>query len=309
MRGLPRLEARRAPFTAERIGAEPILAPGVPGLEGERGASINGPSLVRVPDWAPSPLGRYYLYFAHHHGSEIRLAHADRLDGPWTVAARGALRLPDTAAHGHIASPDVHVDDEARRFRMYFHGYVSPAADRQGSFLATSSDGLRYVAEPQVVAPFYLRAFEHGGAVYGIAKHRNVSGLLLRSRDGAEPFEHGPQVIPRMRHAAVLVRSETAWVVFSRIGDAPECLLAARLDLGRDWRRWRPAGATPVLAPERDYEGAGEELRPSRPGIAPGPVRELRDPALYEEHGRTYLLYAVAGEQGIALAELRWTAA
>ena len=151
MRSVLRLGPRRAPFTAERIGAGPIITPGMPGLEGERGASINGPSVVRVPDWAPNALGRYYLYFAHHHGEEIRLAHADKLDGPWALATQGALRLADTAAHGHVASPDVHVDDEARRFRMYFHGYVSPAADRQGSFLATSSDGLHYVAAPQVV--------------------------------------------------------------------------------------------------------------------------------------------------------------
>jgi hypothetical protein len=33
-------------------------------------------------------------------------------------------------------------------------------------------------------------------------------------------------------------------------------------------------------------------------------VRELRDPAIYQEDERTYLLYTIAGEQGIAIAEL-----
>jgi hypothetical protein len=33
-------------------------------------------------------------------------------------------------------------------------------------------------------------------------------------------------------------------------------------------------------------------------------VNQLRDPAIFEEDGRTYLLYAVAGESGIAIAEL-----
>jgi hypothetical protein len=33
-------------------------------------------------------------------------------------------------------------------------------------------------------------------------------------------------------------------------------------------------------------------------------VHQLRDPAVYEEDGRTYLLYSVAGESGIAMAEL-----
>jgi hypothetical protein len=32
----------------------------------------------------------------------------------------------------------------------------------------------------------------------------------------------------------------------------------------------------------------------------------LRDPAIFEEHGRTWLLYAIAGESGLALAELRF---
>jgi hypothetical protein len=38
-----------------------------------------------------------------------------------------------------------------------------------------------------------------------------------------------------------------------------------------------------------------------------GPVHELRDPAIYEEDGRLYLLYSVAGEQGIAIARLHVT--
>jgi len=61
------------------MGAGPIIRPSMPGLEGERGASINGPSLIRVPDWVEDRLGTYYLYFAHHHGLDIRLAFADAL--------------------------------------------------------------------------------------------------------------------------------------------------------------------------------------------------------------------------------------
>jgi len=40
---------------------------------------------MRVPDWLPNPLGKYYLYFAHHKGGYIRLAYADSLVGPWTM--------------------------------------------------------------------------------------------------------------------------------------------------------------------------------------------------------------------------------
>ncbi len=44
-------------------------------LDNEIGTNINGPSLIRVPDWVDKPLGRYYLYFAHHQGTSIRMAY------------------------------------------------------------------------------------------------------------------------------------------------------------------------------------------------------------------------------------------
>ena len=40
--------------------------------------------------------------------------------------------------------------------------------------------------------------------------------------------------------------------------------------------------------------------------VAYGHVNQLRDPAIYEEDGGVYLLYAVAGESGIAIAELHF---
>jgi hypothetical protein len=39
------------------------------------GNKINEPSVIRVPSWIENPLGRYYLYFAHHKGRFIRLAY------------------------------------------------------------------------------------------------------------------------------------------------------------------------------------------------------------------------------------------
>ena len=276
----------------------------MPWLTGTRGENINGPSLTRVPDWVENPLGAYYLYFAHHRGSDIRLAYADRIEGPWSVRSQGVLHLDETTASDHIASPDVHIDHDRRLVRMFFHGCEPPPGSRQVSYVATSADGLEFRAEPQILAPFYLRVFRYRGWHYGVAKLGNESGVLLRSKDGTRPFEHGRHVIPRMRHAAVLVREDTAWLFYSRIGDAPERLLSARLDLAGDWKRWRPRHESVVLEPERDYEGVGEPISPSTPGPAAGRRCELRDPAVFVERGIVYLLYTVAGEQGIAVAEL-----
>jgi hypothetical protein len=36
-------------------------------------------------------------------------------------------------------------------------------------------------------------------------------------------------------------------------------------------------------------------------------VNQLRDPAIHEEAGVTYLLYAVGGESGIAITRLEFT--
>ncbi|HYG65492.1 MAG TPA: hypothetical protein VEL74_23120 [Thermoanaerobaculia bacterium] len=295
-----------APFTVVRLGDGPIVHAGTPGLQGELGASINGPSLIRVPSWVPDPLGRYYLYFAHHHGTFIRLAYADRLEGPWTVHPGGVLPLAATAARHHVASPDVHVDAERRRILLYFHGPASETdRARQVTFLATSPDGLHFTASPRELGPFYFRVFGHGGQRYALAKEGDRTGVLLRSADGETPFERGPEILPRMRHAAVLVRGDVAWIVFSRLGDAPESLLFAPLRLTGDWRGWRPDEPVEVLRPERSWEGAGEPVAASRSGRAWTPKQELRDPAFFVEDGRIYLLYAVAGEHGIALAEVR----
>src|SRR5215831_8994742 len=61
------------------------------------GDNANGPTVIRVPSWVEHPLGRYYMYFAHHSGRFIRLAYADSLRGPWTIHEPGVLKVEDTA--------------------------------------------------------------------------------------------------------------------------------------------------------------------------------------------------------------------
>lgn len=118
------------------------------------GLNIQGPSMIRAPDWIDSRLGNYYLYFADQKGSYIRLAYADDPLGPWRIHPPGSLQLeqscfltkpptvtPEQLAQfetrlkqagvvishdllseittPHIASPDVHVDAPERRIVMY----------------------------------------------------------------------------------------------------------------------------------------------------------------------------------------------
>ena len=285
---------------AVRFKENPIIRPD---LSPSIGTNINGPSLIRAPEWLEKPLGKYYLYFADHGGKFIRLAYADRLEGPWKIYEPGTLRLEETACKGHIASPDVHVDDEKRELRMYFHG---PAQGGQLSFLATSKDGLKFTAGREPLGPFYFRVFRWRGWWYAVAKE----GVMLRSRDGTTKFEPGPQPFKFdapgliVRHSAVKLDSDRLSIFYSRIGDAPERILVSTIDLSDDWMKWRASEPRAVLQPEKDYEGADLPLAPSRSGAARGRARQLRDPGIFQEGGKTYLLYSVAGESGIAVAEL-----
>jgi hypothetical protein len=99
-------------------------------------------------------------------------------------------------------------------------------------------------------------------------------------------------------------RSGELWVFWTQVGEAPERILLSRIDLTGDWHSWKESTPIEILRPERSWEGADAPLVPSVRSTAYGQVNQLRDPAIFEEDGRVYLLYAVAGESGIAIAEI-----
>lgn len=296
-------------FTVERMGSGPIIHPTLPtasGGVGGYGTNINGPSLIRVPDWIENPLGKYYLYFAHHQGSFIRMAYADNLLGPWTFKSTN-LSMSNTFGVEHIASPDVHVDHAQQRIRMYYH---SPAAEDSGhtgqvTWAALSGDGLTFQPREEVLGRFYFRVFEHDGWHYAFAKRGEVSNVLYRSRDGLTNFEEGPQVLPKARHTALWKHDGQLYVFFSRSGDAPEHIMVSRVEnLNDPWTDWKFTTPQTVLKPEFDWEGVNEPILPSKPGQASTAVHQLRDPAIFVENDQLYLLYSVAGERGIAIAKM-----
>jgi hypothetical protein len=306
------LPAPSTQFEVARLGNAPIIRPDMPGLEGRLGENINGPSLIKVPEWIGDPLGRYYLYFAHHRGEFIRIAYANELEGPWRIHEGGVLRMRDAPGADHIASPDVRIDDEAKQIRMYFHqerrGSDEQARHgRQVSFVALSEDGLRFEARDEVLGAFYFRVFEHGGYHYAFAKNGTVDGIVYRSRDGLTGFEAGPHYLPGVRHTALWTEGDTLHLLFTRVTDAPESILITTVDLGEDFRAWKTGRIELLLKPEMEWEGAGRPIEAAGHGPSRHPSNALRDPCIYQEGKRTYLLYAVQGERGIALAEIRRT--
>jgi hypothetical protein len=292
---------------AIRFSENPIV---VPATSQTLGNNINGPSLIRTPDWVKHPLGRYYLYFAHHRGKFIRLAYSDELRGPWHVYEPGTLRLEQAPrCHDHIASPDVHVDNARREIRMYFHCPAGPAdgvnIGEQKTFVSISTDGLQFTSLLQPLGPAYFRVFQRGEYFYAIVR----GGSVLRSRDPNDPFEEGPTLVKAdhgriLRHAAVDIRGDVMRIYYSRIGDRPERILVTKVRLTHDWSEWSASEPTVILGPERKFEGGNLPLEASEPDDAPGRVRQLRDPAIYREGTRAYLVYSIAGESGLAIAEL-----
>jgi len=297
--------------TARRLPGNPIIRPAM--LPGTDGANINGPSLMRAPTWLTNRLGTYYLYFAHHNGKYIRLAYADRLEGPWKVHEPGTLQLKEApGCTGHIASPDVHVDDAQQEIRMYFHG-PSKRGGGQKSFVAVSKDGLHFQATDEVLGQFYFRAFRWQDAWFAMAK----GGLLYRSPDGLTKFVPGPNPFPGSegrdenantpgpRHVALHRVGNELRVYYSNIGDAPERILRRRIPLTADWKTWTASAPEEVLRPETEDEGASLPLNKSVAGAMKGRENGLRDPGLFvDADGRGYLLYSVAGESGLGIAEL-----
>jgi len=313
----------------ERLLDAPIIHPGT---DASLGDNIQGPSVIRVPDWLENPLGKYYLYFADHKGRYIRLAYADAVTGPWQIHAPGSLKIEDSyflteppavsAAElaeavasragtrlmhdmagelttPHIASPDMHIDHENRQIIMYFHGLAG--LGQQFSRVATSSNGIDFAAQPQNLGRSYLRAFAHQDMTYLMA----MPGQFYRSQDGFTEFETGPVLFePTMRHSALLKRDGTLYVFWTRVGDVPESIMLSTIDISGDWQQWQESQETVVLRPERPWEGASSPLEPSVRSSAYGLLNQLRDPAILVDGDAVYLFYAYGGESGIALAQV-----
>ena len=288
------------------------------------GGNVNGPSLIRCPDWVTQPPAKYLLYFAHHEGRSIRLALSDHLRGPWRLHTPAPLDLPNSyfpveapltesldptvlkliekgedGNYPHIASPDVWVDHENREIRLYYHGRLDNGL--QCSRVALSKDGVNFTAREEILGTSYLRLFKQDNWFYALT----MPAQLYRSRDGLGNFETGPCLTNEpIRHHALL-HHQGQWLLFwTRVGDQPERILVSTIQTGPDWMNWRLGETWEVHQAREAWEGADLLAEASRYGGIMQRVNQLRDPAIFEEDGRIFLLYAIAGEQGIAIGEL-----
>ena len=301
------------------------------------GVNVNGPTVVQAPAWVEHPLGKYYMYFANHMGTFVRLAYAPAVTGPWTVYEPGVLDVRDTAFfreqpdpmetrddfYTHVASPEILIDTAGPRMVMWTHGWwthgerwpVKPAEARtwarargygQYTQAAVSTDGVHFTVQPAITKTSYLRVFTRGSSSFGVSR----LGLVSRAPSPLAEFTPGPNLFRetpyagRVRHVALVVRDNHLFVFFTAIGDAPERIFMSKVELVADWSEWRASGFTEVLTPETAYECANLPNLPSEGGDINVPVKQIRDPFVFEDAGRAFVFYSTCGEQGIAAAEI-----
>jgi len=200
----------------------------------------------------------------------------------------------------HIASPDVIVVEELKEIRMYYHGLEKFAA--QLTRVAVSKDGLNFTAQEEVVvSKSYLRVFPYQGQYYAMA----MPGIWYRSKDGLTGFEEVTRLFNRnMRHSALMMLGNHLLVFWTQVGDAPEHIKLSVIEMSDDFNAWKESEAIEVMRPEHDWEGADMPVEKSFRSSINAMVNQLRDPAIFQENDRTYLLYVTAGEAGIGIAEI-----
>ncbi len=193
------LPAEPSPWIAERIGSAPLIE----GVGEERGyVNINGPTVIRVPDWVTKPMGRYYMYFAHHKGSYIRLAYADSPAGPWTVHDGGVLTLAESGfpveMHGTESGSLLSLFKEfslhvARDFLLLVYRVsVLDPEERAARGISAAANKATHVASPEIV-------IDNGAQrilmyYHGYNREGGQSSRLASSSDGLTFEPLGTQV-------------------------------------------------------------------------------------------------------------------
>ena len=326
--------------TVTRLTDTPLVAAGMfasaalAGLEPDALANINGPFLLRMPDWAAEKQAAFHTYFGHHKGKSLRLAYANRLEGPWAmhpdpvIPLANSLFAPEDPApdwvdalggdylYAQVASPDAHIDELNRRIVMYYYGLLRDS-DQQ-TRLATSTDRLHFTPQAPLLGPPYFRARRLDAVIY-LSMWEGRLGRMT-SWEGpvelAPPIHDGYHLPPhvsghdsgqpgrQIRHDHIFAHDGRIYMTFSRIGDTPERCLHCEVVPADDWAAWRFGQVSDLLRLAPGWEGGDLTMRPSIMGTAWDRLHELHDPALITDNGQGFMAYCGGAESGLGIARL-----
>jgi hypothetical protein len=302
----------------------------------EKCPNVNGPMPIRSRSWMHPELQKFPViaYYSAHVALKGQ-GFVQMLGGDETTSWKPLRNLvfPKTRCKS-LHSPSILVDDHQQKLYMYIHGHgcglhkgkIPP----QPTLLLYSNDGIHWEIEnpdDQLLLEdlFYLTTpTQFEDYYYALAKtQENMIGsaILLRSRSMQGPFEKGPILGHGLRHCDILdIVESTIYVVFSKIGHAPETILLATIEMsvstaGNDWMEWSLIPGPTILSPERLHEHGNGIIKASKSGRSGcEPVHELRDPKFLPDvqspttPAKTsisgLLFYAAQGERVLALARL-----
>jgi len=260
------------------------------------GNNINGPSLIKVPKWIKSPLGKYYLYFSHHNGKYIRMAYSDKIIGPYKIYKEGVLHIKNSPGNDHIASPDVHVDLENNMITMFYHTCFNKD---QYTFESFSKDGISFKSHNINLGSYYFRVFRFKKQLYSIAKGFDNYGKIYKKVNNEWKIIY-EKLIKNIRHTAILVEDDMIYLFYSLIGDLQESIYCCNLNINN----FITTNKYKLLKPTLKYEGYNFTKKNSKIGMEKKFVNQVRDPGIFINKRDKYLLYSVSGEKGIAIAKL-----
>ena len=259
------------------------------------GNNINGPSLIKVPKWIKSALGKYYLYFSHHNGRYIRMAYSNKIIGPYKIYKEGVLNIKNSPGKDHVASPDVHVDSKNKIITMYYHTCFSKD---QHTLESSSKDGISFKSHNIILGSYYFRVFKFKNQLYSIAKGAKNYGQVYKKVNNEWQIIY-KKLIKNIRHTAILVEDDIIYLFYSLIGELQESIYCCILDIDN----FMITNNYKLLKPSLEYEGFNFPKEKSKIGIENKFVNQVRDPGIFINKNDKYLLYSVSGEKGIAIAK------
>jgi hypothetical protein len=280
--------------------------------------NINGPSCLRTPNFIKNPLGKYLLYFAHHAGEFIRVAYSDDIFTNWKILNHKINNVSkEKLFHDHVASPDLYVDNIENKIYMFFHSRIK-GSRKQQTFLSKSDDGVNFeLVGGSLGLPFYFRhvitetktfALTKGGNLYinSIGPIIGTWRALNNINTGKSNEEVMHNKFGSIRHLSLIYYMKTLITFYTKIGDAPERIYAAKIEESEKGI-WLISKEFEITRPEFNFEGVNLDLDASVSGPSLKEENALRDPYVFQDGENYYLFYSCAGESGIAVGKLFMT--
>jgi hypothetical protein len=199
----------------------------------------------------------------------------------------------------HIASPDVHVDEENTQIVMFYHGLEKFGT--QSTRVAISTDGINFRSTSKVIGRPYFRQFKYKNTYYGMA----MPGLIYKNTGNVDEYTEVKRLFPnKIRHSGLFLTNNTLNVFYTLVGDIPERIYLSTIELSDDVSDWTESPPIEVTRPTLDWEGVNLPLQHSSRSAINMPVNQLRDPYIFKDNEDMYLLYTVKGEKGIGICRI-----